>query len=445
MKQVLAVLIGGLALVGCDSGGSGGSAAAGGAMEGAGGAGGGGVTVDVTGLASIDIAPRSAKLQAGSQKQFTALGNFPGGEVRDLTQAVEWVSSNPAVVSISNEAGSKGLATVISEEAVAITARIAGIEGVLSFDRTCNYPEFGAGFTLGEIAPPVGWTNAYFGDGSASTQKDFSFQDLYCDSAYESVRTVVIVFGAGWCGSCSAFAQRLNADAPSLARLGSMALYVEFEDENYEPADTEYAQRHLSRLIGNGPGVRAGDLDTEPGGRFFASSGIIRGGLPVIAVVRTSDMRIIYDSNGVEGPVRLMDVLAEPEKDWTQGDPDEYRSNCLPGIDEASEPNNTLEQAAPLPVGSLRGGVCDPNPDFFRVEEPGPWELTLNFSHITGDLDMYVWDVAEDKPLLDDQGQPVGSASLDDNESFQWQGPAIVKVLGHDYASAQYLLTLRTR
>lgn len=439
----LTMLIGGFGLAGCDGGGGGGGTAGEGAADGAGGAGGGGIQVDVTGLERIDIAPRSARLQPGTMKQFTALGTFPGGETRDLTEAVEWVTSDPAVVTISNEPGSKGLATVLQDAAVAITARIAGVEGALTFEKSCAYPQFPGGFVLGQVAPPVGWEGAWFGDGRSVTQKAFSFEDLFCDAEYDHVRTVVIVFGAGWCGACTAFAQRLDADRESLARLGAMPLFVEFEDENYEPAGTEWAQRHLTRIIGNGPGVRVGDADTKPSGQFFTASGIIRGGIPVVVVLRTSDMKVIYDSNGVEGPVRLMDVLAEPEKDWTAGDPEGFRSNCLAGGEEDSEPNNTPAQAAPLAPGSVRGGICDEHPDYYRIDHEGAWDLTLNFSHVTGDLDVYVWDVDEDKPLLGADALPVGSATLDDNESFQWQGPAIIQIIGHDYASAGYLLTLR--
>lgn len=437
MRRLLEVMLVGGLVVGCDSGGG----SAGGSDGGAGNLDAGRVMVDVTGLESILIAPQTAVLLPGTQKQFTALGQFPGGETRDLTAAVEWISSDPAIVSFSTE--TPGLATAHAEGNVTLTASIAGITGELKFEKTCDYPMFPGGFVLGQTVPPVGWTGAYIGDGSSVTQQDFSFEDLYCDAEWDHVRTVVIVFGAGWCGACSAFAQRLNADAESLARQGALALYVEFEDENYEPATTEYAQRHLSRLIGNGPGIRVGDADTQPGAQFFNSSGIIRGGLPVVVVLRTSDMQVIYDSNGVEGPVRLMDVLASPELDWTQGDPDEYRSNCLAGQDEASEPNDTFQQAALLEPGSVRGGICTPEPDFYRIETEGPWDLTLNFSHVTGDLDVYVWDVGEDKPLLGDDDLPVGSASLDDNENFQWQGPAVIKIVGHDYASAAYLLTLR--
>ncbi len=440
MRRLATVLLGGfLAVAGCDSGGGGGNA---GPADGGAGDAGGRVMVDVTGLVSILIAPQNTVLLPGSQKQFTALGSFPGGEQRDLTAAVEWVTSDPAVVSFSTE--TPGLATVHQDATVTLTARIAGVEGQLAFEKTCDYPMFPGGFVLGETVPPVAWTNAYIGDGTSVTQQDFSFEDLYCDAEWDHIRTVVIVFGAGWCGACSAFAQRLNADAEALARQGTLALYVEFEDENYEPADTEYAQRHLSRLIGNGPGIRVGDNSTEPSKLFFTASGIIRGGLPVVVVLRTSDMRVIYDSNGVEGPVRLMDVLTSPELDWTQGDPDAYRSNCQAGREEPGEPNDTFQQAGLLEPGSVRGGICEPEPDFYRVELEGGWDVTLNFSHVTGDLDVYVWDVAEDKPLVGPDGLPVGSASLDDNESFQWNGPAVIKVVGHDYASAEYLLTLRS-
>lgn len=433
-------LVAALAGLGCDDGADPAEAP----MGGEDGAGGGEPLpdIDLTGLTAVAMAPQSAMLRAGTTKQFTAVGTFAGGETQDLTAVADWSSSRPEVVSISNEPGSKGLATVHSEAAVTLTVSVGGQTASLDFGADCAYPEFPGGIALGQVVPPVKWSNAYIGDGSQTVQTEWGFDQVFCNPEWDHVRTLVVVLGAGWCGACTAMAQRLSADPDALTRVGAYPVFLEFEDENSEPADTEFAQRHLGRYIGDAIGARVGDLDAEPASRIFGNSGIIAGALPTIIIVRTSDMRIIYDSNRVEGPVRLQDVMERPEEDWTMGDPEMFRSNCQ--VDEPGEPNNVPAQATPLSTAdSVRGGICDENPDFYRIDEAGPWKLTLNFSHVTGDLDVYVWDVEEDKPLTDADGNPIGSATLSDNEEFEWQGPAVIRVAGHDFASAGYLLTLR--
>ncbi|MEZ4469074.1 MAG: hypothetical protein R3F43_32730 [bacterium] len=302
------------------------------------------------GLERIDIAPSPARLQPGTQKQFTALGVFPGGETRDLTPGRRVISSGSRGGDHLQRAGSKGLATVLQDAAVEITARIAGIEGELVFEKSCAYPQFPGGFVLGQVAPPSAEA-AWFGDGNSVTQKAFSFEDLFCGAEYDHVRTVVIVFlGAGWCGACSAFAQRLDADRESLARLGAMPLFVEFETENYEPATTDWAQGHLTRLIGNGPGVRASATPTRSP-PASSSRGLRHH-------PRRHPRRGQSAHQRHEGHLRLQRRRGPSPADGrarrSREGLDRRRSrglplNCLPGGEEASEPNNTVAQAAPLP------------------------------------------------------------------------------------------------
>lgn len=443
-------LAGAVALAGCDDGGDGGepmaAGGAGGDIEGAGGTVDPGPQIDLTGLTAVNIAPQSAMLRAGTTKQFTAVGSFADGESKDLTAVAEWSSSRPEVVSISNELGSKGLATVHTEEAVTLSVEVGGVSAALDFGADCAYPEFPGGMALGQVVPPISWPSAYVGTGNSVLQEEFGFDQIFCDNAkWGHVRTLVVVLGAGWCGACTAMAQRLSADPQALTSVGAYPIFLEFEDTEHNPADSEFAQRHLGRYIGDAIGARVGDLDAEPAGQIFRNSGLIGGGLPNVIVIRTSDMRIIYHSEQVPGPVRLQDVMANPDENWIEGDPEMFRSNCQQGGEEPGEPNNTSAQATPLAaMGSVRGGICDENADFFEISEEGDWRLTLNFSHVTGDLDVYVWDVDEDKPLVDADGNPVGSATLSDNETFEWSGPAIVRIAGHDFASAGYLLTLQS-
>src|SRR5438552_8608909 len=80
-----------------------------------------GVTV-IGRLLSLAITPANASLPLGLRQQFTATGTFDDGIPRDVTPAVTWNSSNTAVATIGNAAGSEGFATGLHMGSATITA-----------------------------------------------------------------------------------------------------------------------------------------------------------------------------------------------------------------------------------------------------------------------------------------------------------------------------------
>lgn len=409
----------------------------------AGGADAGGLAPDLgpppeaTGLSSLLIAPQSAQLRVGTPKQFNALGTYADGRTEDLTEVARWSSSAPDLVAVSDEAGSKGLATVFADGRITITARVGDVTAELTLGEACDYPDFSAQLALGAVLPPVAWDTAFGPDGQA---RPFSLADLHCDP---DVTAIAFVLGAGWCGACSAYTQRLNAEAPAFEAAGGRIVYVEFEDANSEPADSRFAQEHIARLIGNGHGWRVGDLDTEPSPQYFASSGYINGGLPKVFVVRRSDMTVIADQVRSPDFLPFVEIANDPDRDWSDPAPPPFVNRCAAGDEEAGEPNDTADQATPLAAGTVRGGICAPGPDFYRIDHAGPWQVTLKFSHAQGDLDLFVWNTEQDKPLQIN-GLPVGSSTQTDNEGLRHEGPAVIKIQGFRSASAPYELVFET-
>lgn len=65
-------------------------------------------------LNAVVISPRTPTLLRGAEQQFVAIGKFSDGSTQDVTSAVTWSSSTPAVATISNAADSKGLATSVA-------------------------------------------------------------------------------------------------------------------------------------------------------------------------------------------------------------------------------------------------------------------------------------------------------------------------------------------
>lgn len=80
------------------------------------------VTVTDAALVSIGITPPSPTVAAGFTKQFTATGTFSNATTQDLTTQVTWSSATPATATISDAAGTKGLATSIGAGSTIISA-----------------------------------------------------------------------------------------------------------------------------------------------------------------------------------------------------------------------------------------------------------------------------------------------------------------------------------
>jgi len=62
-------------------------------------------------LMTINVTPNPASVPFGGSQQFTATGTYSDGSSQNLTQQATWSSSNMTVATISNAAGSQGLAT----------------------------------------------------------------------------------------------------------------------------------------------------------------------------------------------------------------------------------------------------------------------------------------------------------------------------------------------
>jgi plastocyanin len=86
------------------------------------------VLANVT-LSSISVTPANPSVPTGQTNQFTATGTFSDNSTQDLTNQVNWTSSNTAVATISTAAGSQGLATAVATGTTTISATDGGITG----------------------------------------------------------------------------------------------------------------------------------------------------------------------------------------------------------------------------------------------------------------------------------------------------------------------------
>ncbi|MFO0757402.1 MAG: Ig-like domain-containing protein [Byssovorax sp.] len=86
-------------------------------------------------LQGIGVTSPEPWIAKGMKEQFSAYGVFSDGTLQDLTQQVLWASTEPAVT-ISNDKGSKGLASAVSEGTTIISATLMGVTGSTPFSVT---------------------------------------------------------------------------------------------------------------------------------------------------------------------------------------------------------------------------------------------------------------------------------------------------------------------
>src|SRR5262249_34925631 len=84
-------------------------------------------TVTAATLVSIQVSPSSAIIANGSTEPYDATGTYTDNSTQDLTTVATWASSNTAVATISNAAGSNGVATAASVGSTNIRATFSGV------------------------------------------------------------------------------------------------------------------------------------------------------------------------------------------------------------------------------------------------------------------------------------------------------------------------------
>jgi len=84
------------------------------------------ITTDAI-LEKLNISPINSTIILGEAQQFTATGFYNDQSIKDLTDQVTWESRAPLIVSMSNTAGSVGLASSLNEGSATISASFQGL------------------------------------------------------------------------------------------------------------------------------------------------------------------------------------------------------------------------------------------------------------------------------------------------------------------------------
>jgi CSLREA domain-containing protein len=83
-------------------------------------------------LVAIAVTPAPAYVDVGGTVQLAATGTYSDATTRDLTAEATWTSSDAAVATVSDAAGTKGLVSAVAQGPVTITAAFDAVPGEAS-------------------------------------------------------------------------------------------------------------------------------------------------------------------------------------------------------------------------------------------------------------------------------------------------------------------------
>jgi 6-phosphogluconolactonase (cycloisomerase 2 family) len=101
-----------------------------------------GLTVTAATLVSIAITPISPSITDGTTQQFTATGTYTDNSAQNLTASVTWASSDTTIASVSNAAGSGGLAAAAGVGTTSISAALGTVTAPAATLTTTAAPEY---------------------------------------------------------------------------------------------------------------------------------------------------------------------------------------------------------------------------------------------------------------------------------------------------------------
>jgi len=145
------------------------------------------VTVTAATLKSIAVTPPNPSAAKGTTLQLTATGTYSDNSTQDITTQVTWASSVTTVATISNAAGSKGLASTLGVGTSNISAALSGKTGGTMLTVTAATLQ-SISVTPATPSRPVPLTLAFSATGSFT---DGTTQDLTTQVTWSSSKTAV--------------------------------------------------------------------------------------------------------------------------------------------------------------------------------------------------------------------------------------------------------------
>jgi hypothetical protein len=150
------------------------------------------LTITAATLSSIVVTPANPSIPDGTTQQFTAIGTFSDSTTQDITASVTWSSGTQSVATMSNAAGSKGLATAVNAGSSTISASYGGHSGSTTLTVT-------AAVLTAIAVTPMSTSIA-----EGATQQ-FTATGTYSDGTTQNITTLVV-----WASSSTSAANVSN-------------------------------------------------------------------------------------------------------------------------------------------------------------------------------------------------------------------------------------------
>lgn len=162
-------------------------------------------------LVSIRITPENPTFDEGTTQQLVATGTFSDSTTSDLTTQVTWASADTNIVTVSNAAGSEGLATGIAAGSAQVTATMGSVTGATTATITGVPP------TVIATTPDAGATNVF-----PTTTISITFSRPMQAASLTAQATVGACTGSIQV-SLDNFASCIGLSAPALSPTGTVA------------------------------------------------------------------------------------------------------------------------------------------------------------------------------------------------------------------------------
>ncbi len=392
-------------------------------------------TVIPAALTELALTAEDSTLGRGSSYSFPVTGTYRDGTTKDLSSEAVFASSNEAVLQIN---GDRVKAVEVGQATLTVT--VGEMSATKDFTVECRYPESAPRFIQHyETMPNLRWETAINENGETEV---LDFEEVHCGAAWEDTKSFVVIVSTEWCPYCPDRMRWIESLQPAFSQYGMKVLIVEAQDRQGRANMTSAkSAAHIDTIVPNMAGLRLGDLDSKPTQNIFNTSPQFINAFPTVFVFRTSDMKIVANQNDGNNLLDLVKIAEHPEWNWRNPDApvESFVSNCQPGDEESYEPNDVPSEAPEVGVLATSGGICAEGPDYYRVNLPGRYRVTMTFEHAVGDLDVYIWNEQANAPLQQSR-EAVGGYSTNNNESFEWEGPALLRVEGKGSDSAPYTL-----